>query len=171
MTNTRQEVYAAIDEERAYQDTLNPNVLVLDAEVTQVTKYERKLVDSFSNQPFNPTEPEARAHLRKIAAICVRALEHHGAPRRKHSPSSAPEVQVHGFGASPPPQLAWQKGKSAGTIDFVREAEQILAAPPISSDEARMLKATIDRLKCGGVSLDETDTVQTWLNRLRTSLP
>ena len=82
MTNTRQEVYEAIDDERNYQDSKNSRPLPLGEELALLTKYSGKALEVWSNQPFDPSEEEARAVLRKIAAICVRALEHHGAPRR-----------------------------------------------------------------------------------------
>ena len=78
---TRQEVYDAIGGERKYQDGLNPKTLSIGEEIALALKYTNSALDEWSND-FNPPEQEALAMLRKVAAICVRCMEHHGAPRR-----------------------------------------------------------------------------------------
>lgn len=78
---TRQEVYNAIDGERAYQEKLNPRTLSIGEEIALTLKYTQKSLDEWSNN-FNPPEQEALSMLRKVAAICVRCMEHHGAPQR-----------------------------------------------------------------------------------------
>jgi len=77
----RQEVYSAIDGERAHQDGLNPKVLSIGEEIALALRYTNKALESWSDD-FNPPEQEALATLRKLAAICVRCMEHHGAPKR-----------------------------------------------------------------------------------------
>jgi hypothetical protein len=81
MTTPRAEVYAAIDGERAYQDTKNPHTLSIGEEIALALKYSHNALNEWSND-FNPPEQEALAMLRKVAGICVRCLEHHGAPKR-----------------------------------------------------------------------------------------
>jgi len=78
---TRQEVYSSVDGERAYQENLNPHTLSIGEEIALTLKYANNALDEWSND-FNPPETEALAMLRKVAAICVRCMEHHGAPKR-----------------------------------------------------------------------------------------
>ncbi len=79
---TRSEVYAAIDEERDYQEKAWPKgndqslgefILMLEDYVAQARKQWRETA-----------EPEVDAHhtVRKIGAIAIQCMEKHGAPRR-----------------------------------------------------------------------------------------
>jgi hypothetical protein len=55
------------------------------------------------------------------------------------------------FGAMPPPDLAWQMGKTAGSIRFVKEAERMLADPgaPLSAKQREALAERVKLLKDG----------------------
>jgi len=75
------------------------------------------------------------------------------------------------FGANPPPGMAWQIGKTAATIRFVNEAEASFLNRDMTPTELYQLKAMIDRLKDGTEGLEDWDTVDTWLERLRDHYP
>lgn len=78
---TRTEVYCAIDGERTYQDGINKYILTIGEEIALALRYTDKALDEWTKD-FSPVESEALAMLRKVAAICVRCMEHHGAPVR-----------------------------------------------------------------------------------------
>jgi hypothetical protein len=78
----------------------------------------------------------------------------------------------HGFGANPPPSLAWQIGKTAATIRFVLDAEDAMVRrPDLSNFEVYQLFRLTKRLKRGEESLTAFETVDEWLNRLRDHHP
>jgi hypothetical protein len=86
----RQEVYAALDSERDYQDSKWGDALSsgrkpgngersIDEFVTYIVGYAHKLLDEAS------TFADAAAKLnavRKVAGLCVACMEQHGAPKR-----------------------------------------------------------------------------------------
>ncbi len=81
---SRKEVYTVIDGEREYQNSLGSdrtdgaNHSVGDY-LTMMRTYFRKAEDAWTNKPG----VEASLHeIRKIAAIAVRCMEEHGAPKR-----------------------------------------------------------------------------------------
>jgi hypothetical protein len=79
----------------------------------------------------------------------------------------------NGWGALPSIDQAWQLGKTDATVTFVKEAEARLKArtSELTETEAYQLSAKIDRLKDGDESLDDSDTVDDWLDRLRDHYP
>lgn len=85
--STREEVYRAIDSERAYQDLLREagrfeeEVLSVAGEIACIKTYLDQAFVAYANNP-GETPQECLHTLRKIGAMCVRALEHHGAPFR-----------------------------------------------------------------------------------------
>jgi hypothetical protein len=88
---TRQEVYALINGERAYQDSLGadrkrdvgPTITLTQAEFfTLMHVYLAKAETAWTNNPGEYVE-DAQAHVRKIAAMCVQSMEKYGAPPRK----------------------------------------------------------------------------------------
>ena len=84
--STREEVYAAIDGERNYQDETWPEPessthLSLGEEILLIREYVERAQREWTGLPGNP--PEALAMVRKIAGIAVRCLENHGAPERR----------------------------------------------------------------------------------------
>jgi hypothetical protein len=80
MTPTRKEVYEAIDGELEYQMyKFGVNSHEIDSFATYIRRYSAVL-DEVATGPNS--EFEKLAMVRKIAAICVRCMEQHGAPRR-----------------------------------------------------------------------------------------
>ncbi len=76
------------------------------------------------------------------------------------------------FGSHPPPGKEWQIDKTAATLDFIRRAEQALATQAdLEPDEKYKLEAKIERLKDGSESLDDGETLDGWLDRLRDHYP
>lgn len=94
---TRKEVYELIDSERDYQDNyvtpgfaanMKPNDPEFEKlgepydvaeEVLMIQSYASALPNLFTqNSGYNPT----LVAVRKIAALCVRCMEYHGAPTR-----------------------------------------------------------------------------------------
>lgn len=82
---TRQEVFAAIDGERAYQDgqwpenaPSDPRPLSIGEYILLIEEYcaKARLEWSRARRP----EIEALHQIRKIAGIAVRCMENHGAP-------------------------------------------------------------------------------------------
>ncbi len=78
---TRQEVYNAIDSERAYQENLNDHLQTIGEEALMMNEYVARVTKEWTNE-FTRPEVKTLAEIRKLAAICVRCLEHHGAPSR-----------------------------------------------------------------------------------------
>ena len=77
-----------------------------------------------------------------------------------------------GYGASPPPGQEWQKGKTAATIAFVGEAEQALATrQDMEEHEKRTLRTMVQALKDGQAVLQDPETVDAWLEKLRDHHP
>ena len=75
-------------------------------------------------------------------------------------------------GANPPPGQEWQIGKTAATIKFVLEAEvEMVRRPDMTNGEGYTLLMLVERLKSGEESLDEEESVDTWLERLRDHYP
>ena len=86
----RQEVYAIIDGERDYQDSLGadrkrdpgPNISLSQAEFfTLMRVYLSKAETSWALSPGEYVE-EAQAQVRKIGAMCVQSMEKYGSPKR-----------------------------------------------------------------------------------------
>lgn len=81
---TRQEVYAAIDGERAYQDNL-PGIRTegkphtVGNYITMLQHYQNELVKSWA---MCSGDHEALHVMRKIAGIAVHCMEDHGALER-----------------------------------------------------------------------------------------
>ena len=85
---TRKEVYAAIDSERDYQESLvddrfeKPRItLNIAGELVLLREYLRRTEQEYANNPGH-VPPKVLDGLRKVAAIAVRALEQNGAPHR-----------------------------------------------------------------------------------------
>ena len=75
---TRGQVYAAINEERDYQDKTRLGVRSVGTELCLLARYVRKAQDDLAQNGERAACDEAR----KIVAMGVRCLENHGAPRR-----------------------------------------------------------------------------------------
>jgi len=82
----RQAVYAVIDKERDHQELLIEKgvyekvVQPVAAEVLIISEYADKARKAFTE---NFGDEKALDVVRKIAALCVRTMEHHGVPERK----------------------------------------------------------------------------------------
>jgi hypothetical protein len=93
---TRNEVYAAVDSERDYQDLFihgNPERCTQDQHphsvgdyLTMLATYVRKAQDAWTN---NPGVLPSLHEIRKVAGIAVACMEEHGAPGRL-CPSTCP---------------------------------------------------------------------------------
>lgn len=83
--NRRAVVYDVIDGERDYQNAL-PDSRTDGADrsvgdyIVMAERYMRKAIDAWTDNPGNGP---ALHQLRKVAAICVRCMEEHGAPSRE----------------------------------------------------------------------------------------
>ena len=86
---TRNEVYAAIDSERNYQDARRGNSARTDLDdnrdlgsmILLIEEYLGKTRTAFSG-PHPAGKAAAVEQLRKVAALAVLAMEYHGAPLR-----------------------------------------------------------------------------------------
>lgn len=88
----------ALAEERGYQDALvrNPEEqepLSLGEEILLLSHYTDRARDSWA-QDFNPPEIEARHTIRKIMAICARALTNHGIVTRMEEVQDANDITL-----------------------------------------------------------------------------
>lgn len=90
----RSKVLTAIDEEIAYAkslglDRVEPSETphTVGDYLTMLSTYLRKAQDAWT---FKAGDRAARHEIRKIAAIAVRCLEEHGAPRRYEPPTTKP---------------------------------------------------------------------------------
>jgi hypothetical protein len=86
---TRQEVYAAIDSERDYQENKFPPVDGVSASpegfllvIEELSAQARTAITQGQLPPLGDGSV-ALQFMRKIGATCVRAMEQHGAPHRK----------------------------------------------------------------------------------------
>jgi len=78
----RLDAYIAIDGERKYQDSLNGRALLVGEEILLLEEYTRRALKEWAEDFTNSPEPGAMHAIRKIGAIAVRAMEHHGALKR-----------------------------------------------------------------------------------------
>jgi aminoglycoside N3'-acetyltransferase len=70
---SREEVYNAIDTERAYQERAYPEAPTIGQALEQIEKFHERAWG---------TNEKRLDNIRKIAGIAVRAMENHGAPHR-----------------------------------------------------------------------------------------
>jgi hypothetical protein len=85
MAATRQEVYEAIDTERAYQiamwgDAQGQRPLSIGEQILLIEEYAARARKLWSGA--KAPELEALEMIRKVAGIAVNCMEHHGAPHR-----------------------------------------------------------------------------------------
>lgn len=81
---TRKEVYSLIDEEREYQDTIvgnkyNQSLHPVAAEILMMEDYISRARKMWTD---SKGDEAALDHIRKVAGLAVRCIEHHGAPSR-----------------------------------------------------------------------------------------
>jgi len=85
---TRQEVYAALDSERAYQRVRwdlpdEQRQHEIDAWVAYIVAYTDRLLQAAAAWKTPEEKIEVLNFVRKVGALCVVAMEQHGAPRRE----------------------------------------------------------------------------------------
>ena len=68
------------------------------------------------------------------------------------------------LGALPPPGMAWQMGKTAASITFVRNAELFLETCQ-DEEKSRLLREAIQKVKDGSIVLQEWLTAEEYLNK------
>ena len=147
MSTKRTEVYAAIDTERAYQDARwpqngqpgFPNPLTIGEFVLLLEQYAAEARAEWAREK----RPEMRTLniVRKIAGIAVNCMEQHGAPHR---------ASTRGTEALPPPDTAWQIGKTEIVIRIVGLLERHLVdARTLESIERDNIKWLIEEYKTG----------------------
>ncbi len=78
---TRQEVYAAIDSERDYQENLSRNEFKQQTPMEHVSII-RTIVNRSDDHWYDVAGQLPMDFMRKIAGVAVRAMEQHGAPKR-----------------------------------------------------------------------------------------
>lgn len=88
---SRLTVYKAIDGERKYQDSLNGRALLVGEEILLIEEYAMRARKEWAVDFSDNPEIVAMHFIRKVAAIAVRAMEHHGALKRVHGEISESE--------------------------------------------------------------------------------
>lgn len=81
MSTTRQEVYAAVDSERAYQENLARNAIKQQTPMEHLAIIQRIVRDA-EDFWYDKSGQLPMDFMRKIAGVAVRAMEQHGAPKR-----------------------------------------------------------------------------------------
>lgn len=79
----RVEAFTALDGEREYQDGFNGRQLSVGEELCLLQCYINKAMTEYANTLNAPSEPATMKVIRKIGAVCLRAMEHHGSIKRK----------------------------------------------------------------------------------------
>lgn len=80
---TRKEVYEVIDGERDYQGAMGArDIPTIEGELLLLEEYVNKARKAYTETFGDPSEEATRDQIRKIAAIAVRCMENHGAPKR-----------------------------------------------------------------------------------------
>ena len=82
MAVSRQDVYTAIDTERAYQEALPRNTEKTQVPLEHLTIIKRIVRDMEDSWYDKPGKADMN-FMRKIAGVAVRAMEQHGAPVRE----------------------------------------------------------------------------------------
>ena len=180
MRLTREEVFALIggemdyarkyDEKRSrFPDSLGDKDKPVEVWLLWMEEYLAK-ARAAATADYDKTA--ALAHLRSALSLGVNCAVYHGMPPRQPKPSRETDPPQHAFGALPPPDTAWQTGKTVATIDFVREAEKALSQrTDLDTHERHVLRTKIDMLKSGEESLGDAETIDRWLEALRDHHP
>lgn len=147
---TREEAYAAIDSELDYLDERGRLAFSLAEAGERVIAAALDALAHWSNQPSEASETMARVRLRTLGALCVRALELHGAEWREPDPLPPPPTYRDG----------WKAGKNPHVIAFVEEAEGSFSK--LSPGRWADLRDRIDALKRGEATLDAPQSFDDW---------
>ena len=97
MSATREEVYEAIDSEREYQEGLWDEVpRTTDEFALYVNEYASRLQAHCTDPRVRERTGESELDFfRKVGALCVAAMEQHGAPKRREPRACYAEVMEH----------------------------------------------------------------------------
>lgn len=79
----RVEAFEALDGERRYQEQFNSNVLSVGEELCLLQCYINKAMVEYATTLYAPSEPATMDVIRKIGAMCLRAMENHGSIERE----------------------------------------------------------------------------------------
>ena len=116
---SRNEVYRAIDSERDYQNALGCDRVekwevphTTGEELSLIATYLRRAQDAYADRPGDAAALEV---VRKIAGMCVRCMENHGAPSRQ---------PVKGVVCSPHPESDLNDPRCRGSLESTRRADR-----------------------------------------------
>lgn len=82
MNPKRVQAFDALIGERKYQENFNSRVLSVGEELCLIQCYINKAMEAYADTLNAPSEPATMDIIRKIGAMCLRAMEHHGAIKR-----------------------------------------------------------------------------------------
>jgi len=85
MTATREEVYAALDSERCYQDDMSEKYgyhSSSDRTLDEFILYIQQYAHEAGALSTHGDETQALEFVRKVGGLCVGCMERHGAPHR-----------------------------------------------------------------------------------------
>jgi hypothetical protein len=74
--------FDALIGERKYQEQFNSRKLSVGEELCLIQCYVNKAMQAYADTLNAPSEPATRDVIRKIGAMCLRAMENHGAVKR-----------------------------------------------------------------------------------------
>ena len=94
-TASRFDVFCVLDGERKYQDSLCGRPLLIGEEILLIQEYAKRARREWTEDfcDGDAVEGEALNMIRKITAIGLRCMEHHGAPERLVGPQQKPVVE------------------------------------------------------------------------------
>lgn len=67
------------------------------------------------------------------------------------------------YGALPPPQFEWMMGKTAGSIEFVSDAQKFIDSKEGSDEDRERLEGMIEAIKNGLVVVTENISIEEYL--------
>lgn len=79
----RVRAFVALNTERLYQEQFNARKLSVGEELCLLQCYINKAMVKYADTLNAPSEPATMEVIRKIGAMCLRAMEHHGSIKRK----------------------------------------------------------------------------------------
>lgn len=99
----RVKAFDVLDDERKYQEQFNSNVLSVGEELCLLQCYINKAMVEYVNTLNVPSEPATMEVIRKIGAMCLRAMENHGSIRRNSIEVSRAKLEEEPVEPTPPP--------------------------------------------------------------------
>jgi hypothetical protein len=79
----RVQTFSALDGERKFQERFNSRKLSVGEELCLLQCYVNKAMTAYADTLNAPSEPATMEVIRKIGAMCVRAMENHGPIERE----------------------------------------------------------------------------------------